>query len=241
MDRFSIVKVLEPLQLPVFTSQQFASLLDMSAESAAVTLSRLAKDGVLTRIQRGHYSLPSTSIQAVATGIYAPSYISLLAAFEHYGVTTQSPRIIDVINSTHSGKKAVSLESGHFLLRFVKTHPRLLYGFKKIYYGEKVAFMADKERAVVDGLLFPEYVHLDEVVGAIRSGIDMKKAIDYGKRIKKQAVMKRMGYLLSAEGIKCSPDDFGKLSETYVPLDPSAPLRGEYDPVWRVVVNTVIE
>ncbi len=241
MNRLLIVKRLELQELPVFTTQQLAVLLGMNVNSTAVLLSRLVRDGVLARVQRGRYCLPSTNLLAVASGIYTPSYVSLWAAFEYYGITTQSPRVIDVINLAHSGRVSLTLEGESFILRFIKTTGSLIYGLNKTYVGNKVAFLAEKERAIIDGLLFTGYVPLDEVVEAVRSGIDVNKAIEYAKRTKKQSVMKRLGYLLTMEGIIFSPHDFGKLSGTYVPLDPSLPKRGRYDRLWRVIDNTVIK
>lgn len=241
MDRLSIVKRMESHQMAVFTTQQFAALVGLNVNSASVLLSRLVKAGIVTRVMRGYYALPSTNALAVATGMYVPSYVSLWAAYEYYGTTTQSPRVIDVINPVHSGSLRLGLEEGRYVLRFIRTDGRLVYGFKKEYFGEKVAFIAEKERAVVDGLLFPGYVPLDEVISAIESGVDARRAMEYARKTGKQAVLKRMGYLLSEMETSEFSIDFGELSDTYVPLDPALPRRGRHDSKWRVIVNTVVE
>lgn len=241
MDNLTVIKLLESKQSAVFTTQQLAALLKMDANAAAVKLNRLVDKRVLIRVIRGRYTLPSTPILAVASAIYHPSYVSLLAAFEHYGATTQSSRIIDVINPMRSGQIPIDIENGSFLVRFIKTAPSLMYGYTKTYLGETVALIAEKEKAVVDSLLFSEYIPLDEVAACIKTGIDYKKAVDYAVRTKRQTVMKRLGFMFSKEGIVCSPDDFGKLSKTYVPLDPKLPRRGEHDRKWHVIINRVVE
>ncbi len=240
MDRLSLVKLLESQQTPVLTTQQFAAFMGTGAGSAAVLLSRLARDGVLTRVMRGRYALPSTNVLAVATAVYAPSYASLWAAFEHHGTTTQSPRVVDVINTASSRRLPLTLEDGDYLLRFVRTDARLIYGFRKEHLGGKVAFVAEKERAVVDGLLFPGYVPLDEVVAAIRNGMDDRRAFEHAQRTGRQTVLKRLGHLLSRVGTGDVPFDTAKLSDTYVPLDPALPRRGRHDTRWRVIVNRVV-
>jgi predicted transcriptional regulator of viral defense system len=106
--------------------------------------------------------------------------------------------------------------------------------------GGKDAFIADKERAVVDGLMLPARVPLDEVVACIRSGIDAPKAIAYARRVGRQVVAKRLGYLLEATGMDVSPEALGPLSPTWVPLDPALPRRGRHDRTWRVIVNRVV-
>ena len=241
MNRLSVVKSLEAQEIPVLSTQQIGILLGMNTESVSVLLSRLVKDGVLTRVQRGYYSLPSTDVRAIASGIYPPSFVSLMAAFEYYGTTTQSPRIIDVINPIFSGMLPISLENGKYIIRFIKTKESLIYGFRREYFNNKIGFMAEKERAVIDGLLFSRYVPLGEVVSAIRSGVNIDKVIKYAKKANKQTLMKRLGYLLSSEGVDISPEDFGITSDTYVGLEASLPKRGRYDKKWRVIVNTVIE
>jgi len=241
MDNLTIIKMLEKKQSAVFTTQQLAVLLRMDINSAAVKLNRLVEKGALERIIRGRYTLPSNPILAVASAIYPPSYVSLLAAFEHYGTTTQSPRIIDVINPVHSGQIPVTIESGRFILRFIKVTPSFMYGYTKTYLGEIAALLAEKEKAIIDSFLFSEYISLDEVAACIQSGINHKKAIDYAMCTNRQTVMKRLGYMLSEEGINCSPKDFGKLSKTYVPLDPKLPRRGKHDKKWRLIINRVIE
>ena len=241
MDNLTFVKLLESKQSAVFTTQQLAALLRMDVNSAAVKLSRLVDKGVLIRVIRGRYTLTSNPILAVASAIYYPSYVSLLAAFEHYGATTQSPRIIDVINPIRSGQIPINIETGSFIVRFIKTVRSLMYGYTKTYLGGTMSLIAEKEKAVVDSLLFLEYIPLDEVAACIKDGIDYKKAVEYAVRTKRQTVMKRLGFLFSKEGIVCSPDDFGTLSKTYVPLDPKLPRKGKHDRKWHVIINRVVE
>jgi predicted transcriptional regulator of viral defense system len=234
-----LVRLMENKESAVFTAQQMAVLLKETPEAAAVRLNRLVAKKVLQRVMRGRYALPSADILSIASGIYPPSYISLLAAFEYHGTTTQMPRVIDVINPNHSG--TFPLATGNVEIRFIKVAPSLMYGYRKVYPQGKAAIIAEKERAVVDGLLYPRYVPFDETIACIRSGIDKNKCLDFARRTKRQVVMKRMGYLLLANGYDCAPDDLGTLSETYVPLDPAMPLTGRYNKKWHVLINRVIE
>lgn len=231
--------MLERGQLAVYTTQQLA--VKMKIAPATVRLNRLVKKGVLVRVIRGRYTLSSADILATASGMYLPSYVSLLAAFEHYGTTTQSPRVIDVVNPLQSCQISLELESGRFDVRFIKVNKLLMYGYNKIYRAGKAAMIAEKEKAIIDSLILSKYVPLDDIAACIRSDINHKKAIEYARRTGRQSIMKRLGYLFSNEGIACSPDNFSILSKTYVPLDPRHPRRGRYDQKWRVIVNRVIE
>lgn len=227
--------------MAVFTPSNIAAFFDKNIESARVLLSRLTKEGILVRVKRGYYCLPSTNVLSVASNIYPPSYVSLWTAFEYYGTTTQSPRIIDVINSDKSRKTKLSLEAGVFTLRFVKTQKALIYGIKKIYLDGKTAFIAEKEKAIVDGLMFHKYVSMGEIVEAMKEDLNLERLVEYARRSKKQVVMKRLGYLLNREGFNCIPDDFHGLSDTFVPLDPSLPRKGSYDSKWHVIDNRGVE
>ncbi|MFO7991486.1 MAG: type IV toxin-antitoxin system AbiEi family antitoxin domain-containing protein [Thermoplasmata archaeon] len=237
MNKLTIVKRLESSRMALFTPAQISTILDKNINSTRVLLSRLESEGILTRVKRGHYCLPSTPVLSVASNIYPPSYISLWAAFEYHGTTTQSPRVIDVVNTSKSGRRELSLEGGNYEIRFIKTDESNIYGMEKVLLDGKEAFIADKEKAVVDGLLFNEYIPLGEVIDALKDGIDVEKAVKYAKKYGKIAAMKRLGYLLDKENYDCKPSDFGGLSNTYVPLDPSLERRGKYDSTWHMIDN----
>ncbi len=241
MNDLNLVKTLEKARLTIFTTQQLSIILGNDVPSTSVRLTRLVKKGVLMRIIQGRYALPSSDVFLLASNIYSPSYVSLYSAFEYYGTTTQSPRIIDVINTTTSKKLTISVEMGKFDVRFIKTDPLMMFGYKKFNLNGKEMTIAEKEKAIIDGLLFSEYVPLDEVFSCIKSGIDHKKLIRYAKKTNHQTVLKRLGYLLSQAGIPYPPEQFPVLSATYVPLDPRLPRCGHYDKKWRVIINSVIE
>jgi predicted transcriptional regulator of viral defense system len=226
---------------PVFTTQQLSVILDMGPSSATVKLHRMARDGALVRVMRGRYCLPSIHPLAVASGLYIPSYVSLLAAFEYHGTTTQSSRVIDVMNPIRSGSLSVSLDAGPFDITFVHLPTSLIYGHERVRINGKDAFVASKERAIVDGLMLPGNVPLDETVACLRSGIDVDLVVSYARRTGRQVVVKRLGHLLNSERIDFDHDTLGTISETYVPLDPSFPRRGEHDSTWRVIRNRVVE
>jgi predicted transcriptional regulator of viral defense system len=241
MNELALARKLEGGRLAVHTTQQLAVTLGLGPASARVRLNRLVERGVLARPMRGRYCLASADQLAVATGIYLPSYVSMLAAFEFHGTTTQSARAIDVLNPVHSGRMDLRLESGRFEVRFIKVQGQLMYGYFRVFRNGMAASVAEKEKAIIDTLLLPGHAPLDEAMACIRAGIDIPKAIGYAKRTGRQAVIKRLGYMLSAAGSLPDHSKFGRLSRTYVPMDPSLPRRGTFDRDWRVIVNRVIE
>jgi predicted transcriptional regulator of viral defense system len=241
MDALRVTRMLEEHRAPVFTTQQLSAMLDMEPSSATVKLHRLAKDGALVRIMRGRYCLPSIHPLAVASGLYIPSYVSLLAAFEYHGTTTQSSRVIDVMNPTRSGGLSVTLDTGPYVITFIHLPPSLIYGHERVRIGGKDAFVASKERAIVDGLMLPGNVPLDETVACLRSGVVVERLVEYARRTGRHVVIKRLGHLLTSEAMDFDHAALGEISDTYVPLDPSFPRRGEHDSRWRVIRNRVVE
>jgi predicted transcriptional regulator of viral defense system len=241
MDSLRVTRIMDEHRAPVFTTQQISAMLGMDPPSATVKLHRLARGGALVRVMRGRYCLPSVHPLAAASGLYVPSYVSMLAAFEFHGTTTQSSRVIDIMNTKRSGSLSVTLDAGPFVITFIHLPPSMIYGYERVRLNGKDAFVASKERAIVDGLMMPGNVPLDETVACLRSGIDVERLVDYTRRTGRQVVVKRMGHLMATEGIPFDPADLGEITDTYVPLDPSFPRRGEHDPRWRVIRNRVIE
>jgi len=241
MNELALARKLQSGRAAVHTTQQLAAVLGLGPDSARVRLNRLVERGVLARPARGRYCLPSADPLAVASGMYHPSYVSLLAAYEFHHTTTQSSRIIDVINPVRSGRIQLRLDSGEFEVRFVKVGRPHMYGYLRVSPNGAAASVAAKEKAVVDTLLLPGRAPLDEAMNCIRSGIDVNKAVGYARRTGRQAVVKRLGFLLSRAGLEPGPSEAGRLSPTYVPLDPALPRRGAFDRKWRIIVNRVVE
>ncbi|MDG6220314.1 MAG: hypothetical protein QCI38_02545, partial [Candidatus Thermoplasmatota archaeon] len=241
MNRLPLIRKLEDMQSSVFTLQQFSALFGADSKYAAVLLNRMNADGDIVRIMRGKFCLPQANILCVASSIYPPSYISLWKAYEYYGTTTQTPSIIDVVCTDRSQKIVVRLESGIHTLRFINTSPKGIFGIKKENIEGKVAFIAEKEKAVIDGIQYGGRVPLDEVYAAITSGIEVEKIKEYARRTGKQSVLKRVGFLLEKAGYSCKPKELGPLSQTYVALDTDGPRRGKHDGKWRIIDNLVME
>lgn len=238
MNRPDVIRSMDLQELSVYTKQQMAAILKVKIASAGVILNRMIGDGEINRITNGKYCLSDSNILGVASNLYAPSYVSLLSAFEYYDRTTQTPRIIDVVNVSHSGTLDVELSSGRYSIRLIKTGIENMFGYRKTSIDGKTAFVANLEKAVLDGLIFNYHISLDVVVEAIESNIDVERTIEYLVRTGKQAIIKRGGYLLEAAGYGVEMEDIGiSLSATYVPLDPSLPMRGKYNTKWKIIDN----
>ncbi len=239
MNDLEIHRKLSDFESPVFSIGQLKAVLDTDYNGTVVKLNRLVNKGVLIRVMRGLYSLPATDPLCISSFLERPSYISLWAALRYHGLTDQSPRIIDVINPKRSENITLNHQDGKFELRFIKTGPERIFGCSRENIGGHSCFMADAEKTIVDCLLYISRVPLEETIGAVHKGMDPGKLIDYTNRIGKQSLKKRMGYLLERSGFDVEPEMFGRLSLTYVRLDPSGERRGTYDRKWHILQNGV--
>ena len=237
MNDLELFRRLAGSEIPVFTNAQIEAILGLTRSRTAVRLNRLVNKGVLIRVMRGRYSLPSTDPLSMASFIYAPSYVSLWSALRYHDATTQSPNVIDVINSTFSGRWSLICESGEYEIRFIKTSPEMLFGFKKVKMGGHVAFMAELEKALIDGLVHPGKIPIEEVLEASRMEVDPKTMMEYAVMTGRQSAIKRCGHILEKVGHDVErPED---LSDTYIRLDPLRWKQGKYDSKWRILDNVV--
>ena len=149
--------------MPVFTTRQVSALIS-GKEYSKVYLHRLLKKKLIIHLKRGFYTVHDDPI-IYASHIYYPSYISLLYAFQHYGTTTQLPKLIEVM--TYRKDSILDIE-------FIKTG--YLWGYHSLRYHDFEIFIADLEKAIIDAILTGR-VPFDEIQAAIQ-GCDIKKLED---------------------------------------------------------------
>ena len=120
-------------QMPEGAVVTFANLSDsnVSAQALAVVVSRLVKQGVLTRLSKGRYGKPrqtrfgaiQPSDKEVLESILKPKpnivagYVSGIAAYNRLGLTTQVPNEILIVGPTSTRQTKI----GKLCLRFVRS------------------------------------------------------------------------------------------------------------------------
>ncbi|MFB6133326.1 MAG: type IV toxin-antitoxin system AbiEi family antitoxin domain-containing protein [Halanaeroarchaeum sp.] len=215
-------------QRPLFTVNEAARATDITRPSLREKLSRLARRGDLIRVERGKYTAHEDPL-IFATYIETPSFISLWSGLRYYDVTTQQPNTVQVI-----------VPDGRTDLETVEFYSSSdMFGFGKRRYRDFDIFVADEERLVLD-CLARKAVPVSELSELITM-IDIDTATDYAERLGRNAVKKRLGYLL--EEIRGTVvADLRPQDRNYPVLDLTGPRNGETDPRWRLTVNTdVIE
>lgn len=169
---------------PVFTSKQVSA--SMGRDYDRVYLNRLLKKGTIIRIGRGVYSFHHDPF-IYASHIEYPSYISFLSAMQYHGLTTQVPILVEVVAPRKGAYLKVDMVGS-----------RYLWGYSRSVYGGFEVFIADKEKAAIDGILHGRLTleHIRTLLEASDTATLEEMVLRLG-----MADMKRVGYVCDLQGL----------------------------------------
>jgi predicted transcriptional regulator of viral defense system len=145
---------LKKLRKGVFRENEACRILGNSRGYCNLYLHRLVKRGRIFRLARGTYALPECSILEMAGSVIASSYVTGLAALFYHGVINQEPLSTDVARIGRNRKLTVR---GPFGTLEVHTHgipKRAFFGYARVSGNIGEFLVADKEKAIIDLLLF---------------------------------------------------------------------------------------
>lgn len=175
--------LIEALQrYPVFTVREMAQVLGKSSSYAYLVAYRLKKSGIIQEIERGKYTR-ETDPFLIASWILWPSYLSGWAALQYHHLTEQLPFTLQVITTRKRNKKSLRFHGTS--IEFSTIRKAAFTGFKKIMYQNREIFIAEPEKAIVDGLRFEtmSFPEAQEIIGAQRRKINKRKLFRYAKLI----------------------------------------------------------
>ena len=215
---------------PVFKVQDIERICNCKREYAKLILYRLRKRGLIKRVTRNVYTLKE-SIWVIASNITYPSYISFWSASYFYGYTEQIVNTIQL--ATYKKRGPILFEN--YLIKFIPI--KYLFGFRKLRTENGSLFIAEPEKLLIDAFLKPEECgNFSEILKIYKnSKISEEKVVRYLKMIKKESVVRRVGYLLEKiKGIDISKHfSFGK---NYLLLNPFSKSWKKIDAKWRVKI-----
>lgn len=224
MNSDDFTRKLRSLGLPLFSVETASTILGKPRPYAALYLERLLKAGKIGRIERNKYYLPDAGTYTIASRIVPYSYISMYAALEHYALTTQVPKGIEVIAPKHH--KALKLNKHD--VWFYKVKKSFIYGYVSMANGP---VYAEPEKIFVDDL----YIHgrlyfseeLEHVIKAKR--VDVEKMCTYAIRSGRRSIASLLGHYL---------EQFGADADTLLPYRSNSYIRlaskGRLDSKWHV-------
>ena len=192
MKQLQALQIFQASGKKIFTSADLQKILQIKSSSYGYIMAgRLVEENILEKISKGYYALVSNRPPdfELANSLYRPSYVSLDAALNYYGILIQSPQQITSIttkltkNMTKSGK---TFSYTHFDQKYFSDY-QSLDGF----------LIATPEKALVDamfmtalgrGALPIEELNMQSVdkikVRAIASRITNKAFNNYMKSVK---------------------------------------------------------
>ena len=238
-----------------FDAAQAASALDLDLDHTRRLLAALAASEWLARVRKGWYiGVPLEASEprewredpwAVAAALFSPGYIGGWSAVEHWGLTDQIFNVIYVIAGRKVKPARQTIQGTDFLIRTVPE--RTLFGTRRVWRQRVPVNVSDPHRTIIDILDVPKAaggaLHASEVLQTYFESehADQMKLLQYGDRLGRGTVFKRLGYL--AERARLANVDFveacrSRITKGLSQLDPSGPPHGRIIARWNLRVNT---
>lgn len=228
-----IYETLKNAGFVLFTVRDICQLLSMNKTKVYNLIKALKKKGVIKKV--GVYFFFSDADDFVTGNIlHFPSYLSLWSALQYYGMSDQMPKKIFFITTKY--RKPIK----NFV--YVTVASYRYFGYQKI--GSLT--IAEREKAIVDGLFFPRYCGgIAEIYKSIREGwmgFDKNKLVSYALQMRSKAVLRRLGYILEQCGEK--KEFINKLKmhigTGYELLDPTCTKKNNFNEQWFLDINVNI-
>lgn len=162
----------------VYTTKQLSNLISCDQITTSVYISRLIKNNFAKKLIKGTISFTDNDY-LIASQLYEPSYISLDSALQFHNILSQVPNNITCVTTINS-KYFKNLN-----IYYHKINPNLFFGFKKYTMDNSYTFIADPEKALLDGLYYKIYTqkHINEFLPNINKMVFKKYAKKYPSHI----------------------------------------------------------
>ena len=134
----------------VFSVQQLSNLIGKPRAISTVYLSRLVKKKLATRVMKGNISFVDDPF-VIATQLVEPSYVSLDSALLFHGIIQQVPKAVECVTSKNS------LRYERLGIIYHKIPEKLFFGYQRHTKSGSYVFVAEPEKAVVDGIYLNKY------------------------------------------------------------------------------------
>ncbi len=238
-----------------FDALQAASVLDLDVKHTRRLLAALADSGWLARVRRGWYiGVPIDASEpgnwredpwVVAATLFSPGYIGGWSAVEHWGLTDQIFSVIYVVAGRKVAPTRQTVQGIDFLIRTVPE--RTLFGTRRVWRQSVPVNVSDPHRTVIDILDVPAaaggVLHASEVLRAYFESehLNQVKLLEYGDRLGRGTVFKRLGYL--AEQMDIVDGEFleacrSRITKGLSQLDPGGSPKGRIVSKWNLRVNS---
>ena len=227
-----------------FTFEDAARISSLSRHSLKVMLSRMEKEGLIERIEKGKYLIIPLGARkgrytinefTICSQLIQPAVIAYWSALNYHGFTEQIPNTVFL--QTTSRKKEQHPEILGVRYMIVRVTEKKFFGYENIWIDDVAVQITDPEKTVVDCLDKPQYCGgIAEAAKALQRDLDIEKLKKYAMDLGNSAVIKRLGILCDKMGIKIDIKH-GLLSGNYPLLDPSMHGKGILNRKWKIREN----
>lgn len=235
--RESTEKLLEELKkYPVFDLTKVARKIKAKEDYLRLFIYRLAQKKAVTPIEKNKYTLYRDP-WIVASNLIWPSYISGWAALQYHRLTEQLPTTIEVITSKKRRKRALSFRENK--IKIITTKSALIFGFTKSVRDGMEIFIAEPEKALLDGALFKSisFSEIKDIITSNLNSLHIERLIMYLLKIGNKSLIKRFGYVLDLAGKEYYNRLRHQLDHNFIYLDYSLPQKGKKNTKWRIIDN----
>lgn len=225
---------------------------------ASRLLQQFAKQGWVTRLQRGLYvNVPleasdpgtwSADPWSIASKLFSPGYVGGWTALHHWDLTDQifSTTVFITGRPVPHRQRAV----GSIRLELRHRPESALFGTRRAWRDGGPVSVSDRERTLVDCLDDPSLGgglrHTAEALGnySERDDADWQRLVEYGDRLGNNTAFKRLGYLI--ETLEIGDPDLVSICLARVKagigrLDPALPSTGPSTSRWGLRLNTMVQ
>lgn len=237
-----------------FDAALAASALNADLAKTRRLLADLANGGWLVRVRQGWYvTIPMDASEPyewredpwiIATVLFAPCYIGGWSAAEHWGFAKRLFSSTYVVAQRKVKPTDQIIQGSRFKLRSISE--REWFGWHETLRRDTAITLSDPHRTIIDIMDVPESaggaLHAADIVRAYFSGAhaDEQQLLDYGDRLGRGALFKRLGFLAERDGLgstafvdACQE----RVSKGISLLDPGAPKEGRIVSRWQLKVN----
>lgn len=159
----------------VYSPQQLSNLIVRPKTHSWVYFSRLIKSKLADKLTRGKISF-TDDLFIISTQLVEPSYISLNSALSFHKLCRQVPKYIECITT----KK--TLKYPKLNIMYHKIVPSFFYGFNKYKKGSSYVYIAEPEKALLDGIYLNIFTKDD--YKELKEKLNYEKLVDFASRFK---------------------------------------------------------
>ena len=162
-------------KINVFRIRDICLLFKFKREKSYNIIKALTKKKAIIKIKSGLYSFKDVSEFVIGTSLNWHSYVSFWSALNYYGFSDNLPK--KIFFASRKYHKEINL------LKFVFLSRNKFFGYRKI----DDLIIAEKEKAIIDSLLYPKYSGGSEEIKksflAAINELNIEKMADYINKI----------------------------------------------------------